>query len=227
LLLVGAGIFAMASVAAGSIISALPRMLPFAAAAHIGEVATSLMAFALVFGGILKVVPDVKLGWSDVWMGGLFVAVLFVVGKLLIGLYLAHWGKASAYGAAGSLALILLWTYYSALIFLLGKRDRRFALPRRWSGGDSNCRSLLDLLLMAGRSKSARFQHGRANESRRRNLSVGFLEPPSFKSRATRAFPEIERARKEDRRFESPPLQQRVTANRDVRLRVVVPPTDL
>jgi membrane protein len=120
LLLVGAGILAMASVAAGSIISALSRMLPFAVTVHIGEVATSLVAFALVFGGILKVMPDVKLRWSDVWMGGLFIAVLFVVGKFLIGLYLAHGGKASAYGAAGSLALILLWTYYSALIFLLG-----------------------------------------------------------------------------------------------------------
>lgn len=120
LLLVGAGILAMASVAAGSIISALSRMLPFAAAVHIGEVATSLMVFALVFGAILKVMPDVKLRWSDVWMGGLFIAVLFVVGKFLIGLYLAHGGKASAYGAAGSLALILLWTYYSALILLLG-----------------------------------------------------------------------------------------------------------
>jgi membrane protein len=76
LLLVGAGILAIASVAAGSIISALSRMLPFAAAVHIGEVVTSLIAFALVFGGILKVIPDVKLRWSDVWVGGLFIAVL-------------------------------------------------------------------------------------------------------------------------------------------------------
>jgi membrane protein len=64
--------------------------------------------------------PDVHLRWSDVWVGGLFIAVLFVVGKFLIGLYLGHASKASAYGAAGSLAVILLWTYYSALIFLLG-----------------------------------------------------------------------------------------------------------
>lgn len=120
LLLVGAGILAIASVAAGSIILALSRMLPFAAAVDIGEMATSLMVFALVFGGILKVMPDVKLRWNDVWVGGLFIAVLFVVGKSLIALYLAHGGQASAYGAAGSLALILLWTYYSALIFLLG-----------------------------------------------------------------------------------------------------------
>ncbi|HLI81989.1 MAG TPA: YhjD/YihY/BrkB family envelope integrity protein, partial [Candidatus Binataceae bacterium] len=62
----------------------------------------------------------VQLRWSDVWVGGVFIAVLFVIGKFLIAMYLAHAGKNSAYGAAGSLALILMWTYYSALIFLLG-----------------------------------------------------------------------------------------------------------
>jgi membrane protein len=120
LLLVAAGLVAIISVAAGSIISALARMLPFAALLRLGELATSLLVFALIFAGILKVMPDVKLRWDDVWIGGLFIAVLFVVGKFLIGLYLGHAGKTSIYGAAGSLALILLWTYYSFLIFLLG-----------------------------------------------------------------------------------------------------------
>jgi len=76
--------------------------------------------FAIIFAAILKVLPDVELGWSDVWVGGVFIAGLFVVGKFLIAIYLAHAGKGSAYGAAGSLALILMWTYYSALILLLG-----------------------------------------------------------------------------------------------------------
>ena len=120
LLLIGAGILAMVSVAASSVISALARMLPFSGAAEVGEMVASLAMFAIVFAAILKVLPDVQLRWSDVWVGGLFIAVLFVVGKFLIAIYLAHAGKASAYGAAGSLALILLWTYYSALIFLLG-----------------------------------------------------------------------------------------------------------
>jgi len=120
LLLVGAGILAMVSVAASSAISALAEMLPFAGAAHAGEMLTSLAMFAVVFAAILKVMPGVQLRWADVWVGGLFIAVLFVVGKFLIGIYLAHASKASAYGAAGSLAVILLWTYYSALIFLLG-----------------------------------------------------------------------------------------------------------
>ena len=120
LLLAGAGVLAMVSIAASSVISALAKMLPFPAAVHLGEIVTSLAMFALVFAAILKSIPDVQLGWSDVWVGGLFIAALFVIGKFLIAIYLAHAGKASMYGAAGSLALILLWTYYSALIFLLG-----------------------------------------------------------------------------------------------------------
>jgi len=120
LLLVGAGILAMISVAASSVISALAKMLPFAGAANAGEMVASFALFAVVFAAILKVLPDVQLRWSDVWVGGVFIAVLFVIGKFLIAMYLAHAGKNSAYGAAGSLALILMWTYYSALIFLLG-----------------------------------------------------------------------------------------------------------
>jgi membrane protein len=120
LLLVGAGILAILSVAASSAISALARLLPFPAAAHLGEIAASLAMFAIVFAAILKVMSDVQLLWRDVWVGGVFIAALFVVGKFLIALYLSHAGKASAYGAAGSLAMILMWTYYSALILLLG-----------------------------------------------------------------------------------------------------------
>lgn len=120
LLLVGAGVFAMLSVAAGSVISALARLIPFASAVDFAEVLVSLAMFAIIFAAILKVMSDVQLLWRDVWVGGFFIAVLFVVGKFLIALYLAHAGKASAYGAAGSLAMILMWTYYSALILLLG-----------------------------------------------------------------------------------------------------------
>jgi membrane protein len=132
LLLGGTGILAIISVAAGSAISALARMLPFAGAASAGEILASLAMFAIVFAAILKVLPDVQLRWSDVWMGGLFIAVLFVVGKFLIAIYLAHAGKASAYGAAGSLALILMWTYYSALVLLLGVELTQVWV--RWQG---------------------------------------------------------------------------------------------
>ena len=131
LLLVGAGFLAIVSVAATSVISILARMLPFASAVHVGEVITSLALFALMFAAILKVMPDVHLRWSDVWMGGLFIATLFVVGKFLLAIYMAHAGKTSVYGAAGSLAMVLMWTYYSALIFLLGVELTQVWVRRR------------------------------------------------------------------------------------------------
>jgi membrane protein len=81
LLLVGAGILAMASVAASSLISALERFLSFPGAAQILEMMTSLALFTLVFAAILKILPDVNLRWSDVWAGGIFIALLFVIGK--------------------------------------------------------------------------------------------------------------------------------------------------
>ena len=138
LLLLGAGILAMVSVAASSLISALAKMLPFPGAAHLGEIVTSFAMFAVIFAAILKVLPDVQLRWGDVWVGGVFIALLFVGGKFLIAIYLAHAGKASAYGAAGSLAMILMWTYYSALILLFGveltqvwvRQQGRDVLPR-------------------------------------------------------------------------------------------------
>lgn len=120
LLLIGAGLLAIVSIAASSTIMAMARLLPFAGAVHFIEFVTSLLAFAMVFAAILKVMPDVYIRWRDVWVGSLFITVLFEIGKFLIALYLAHLGKTSVYGAAGSLAVILLWTYYSALVFLLG-----------------------------------------------------------------------------------------------------------
>jgi len=74
----------------------------------------------LLFAMMYKILPDVKIGWSDVWIGAAMTALLFSVGKFLIGLYLGKSGVASAYGAAGSLVLILLWVYYSSQILLFG-----------------------------------------------------------------------------------------------------------
>jgi len=69
---------------------------------------------------IFKVLPDVHMRWGDVWRGAFATALLFAVGKYLISLYLTHVAPASTYGAAGSLVLVLLWVYYSALILFFG-----------------------------------------------------------------------------------------------------------
>jgi len=120
LLLLGGGVLAIVSVVATSTLTALAQMLPYAGAVHFFTFVISLLAFAVVFAAVLKVMPDAHIQWRDVWVGGLFIATLFELGKFLIAVYLGHLGKTSIYGAAGSLALILLWTYYSALVFLLG-----------------------------------------------------------------------------------------------------------
>jgi len=74
----------------------------------------------LVFAMIFKFLPDVKLRWSDVWVGSILTAILFVIGKWALGLYLGSGAASSAYGAASSLITLLLWIYYSSQILLFG-----------------------------------------------------------------------------------------------------------
>jgi membrane protein len=69
---------------------------------------------------IYRVLPDVEIHWKDVWIGGALTSILFTTGKFLIGFYLGNSDVTSVYGAAGSLITILLWVYYSAVIFFLG-----------------------------------------------------------------------------------------------------------
>jgi membrane protein len=80
----------------------------------------SILIFTALFGIIFKCLPDVKIAWRDVLFGGAATATLFALGKLLIGLYLGNSSVGSAYGAAGSLIVLLLWVYYSAIIFFFG-----------------------------------------------------------------------------------------------------------
>jgi membrane protein len=79
----------------------------------------------LLFAMIYKYVPRETITWGDVWIGAVVTAVLFTVGKFLIGIYLGKSSFNSAYGAAGSLVVLLLWIYYSAQIFLLGAEFTR------------------------------------------------------------------------------------------------------
>lgn len=74
----------------------------------------------LLFAMIFKILPDVRIRWRDVWVGAIVTTLLFNVGKAAIGLYLGNSAIGSAYGAAGSLALILIWLYYSAQVLLFG-----------------------------------------------------------------------------------------------------------
>jgi membrane protein len=82
--------------------------------------AISFLLIAVLFALIYKVLPDVKVSWRDVWIGSMLTTVLFLGGNFAIGMYLAQTGIASAYGAAGSIVIILLWVYYSSQVLLFG-----------------------------------------------------------------------------------------------------------
>jgi membrane protein len=80
----------------------------------------SLALISVLFGAIYKFLPDTQIAWRDVLIGAFVTALLFTIGKTLIGLYIGSSKVASSYGAAGALIVILLWIYYSAQIFLFG-----------------------------------------------------------------------------------------------------------
>lgn len=109
------------SVALRAMMAFAEQWLPVPAWAMLGlEIIVSLGVITLLFAAIFKILPDVVLGWRDVLAGALVTAVLFTVGRSLIAMYLANTATASTYGAAGSLALLLLWVNYSSLILLFG-----------------------------------------------------------------------------------------------------------
>lgn len=89
------------------------------------NVLVSLGVISVMFAMIYKLLPDVDLAWSDVWVGGLVTAGMFTLGKFLIGLYLGTSSLASSYGAAGSVIVLLVWVYYSAQVVLLGAEFTR------------------------------------------------------------------------------------------------------
>ncbi|MFP4145528.1 MAG: YihY/virulence factor BrkB family protein [Phycisphaeraceae bacterium] len=76
--------------------------------------------FSLLVAVIFRYLPDVDIPWKTVWFGAILTAILFAIGNFLIGLYLGTVSVGSAYGAAGSLVVLLVWIYYSAIIFFLG-----------------------------------------------------------------------------------------------------------
>ena len=93
---------------------------PYLVIGNLLQLAVGLIVLSVAFAALLKFLPDAPVRWRDAVVGGLVAAVLFSVGKKLFALYLAHAGLASAFGAAGSLAVLLMWLYFSAAVLLLG-----------------------------------------------------------------------------------------------------------
>lgn len=96
--------------------------------------AFSLAVITAVFALIFKYVPDAIVKWRDVWLGAFVTAVLFTIGKLLLGLYLGKAAVGSAYGAAGSIIALVVWVYYATQIFLVGAEFTQVQARRRGAG---------------------------------------------------------------------------------------------
>ncbi|HYC48799.1 MAG TPA: YihY/virulence factor BrkB family protein [Burkholderiales bacterium] len=93
--------------------------------AHVLDIVVNLGLLTVIFALIYKLIPRVKVAWHDVWIGAAFTAVLFTIGKVLIGLYLGKSDVASTFGTAGSVVLMMIWVYYASQIFLLGAEFTR------------------------------------------------------------------------------------------------------
>ncbi len=132
------GFLILATFGAGAVLAVVStyftHALPFPGAGTVFTVVNyvvSLLLMTVVFACIYKILPDAKIAWSDVWTGSAITALLFVIGQALIGLYLAKSGTASAYGAAGSLLVLLLWIYYSAMTLFFGAEFTKVYAQRR------------------------------------------------------------------------------------------------
>lgn len=98
------------------------------------DVVVSVGILTLLFAALFKFLPDAKVAWRDLWVGGFATAVLFVVGKFVIGLYLGHSKPGDAFGAASALAVVLVWVYYAGLIILFGAEFTQEWATERGSG---------------------------------------------------------------------------------------------
>ncbi len=124
-MIMGIGFLLMVSLVASAALAALGKWWSpmFGAWESTAQVVNFVFSFAMVtviFAMIYKIMPRARVQWRDVWVGAAVTALLFTVGKHLIGLYIGKSSVASGYGAAGSLVVVLVWVYYSAQIFLLG-----------------------------------------------------------------------------------------------------------
>ncbi len=124
-MIMGIGFLLMVSLVVSAALAALGKLWGpfFAEWKLLADCVNFLVTFAFtttMFAMIYKIIPRAHVDWADVWIGASMTALLFTVGKSLIGLYIGKSGLTSGFGAAGSLVVLLVWVYYSAQIFLLG-----------------------------------------------------------------------------------------------------------
>jgi len=134
-MVLGVGLLLLASLVLGSAVdaageSAAGRALGSAAALRVVALGLAVAAEVVLFGMILKVLPDADLAWRDVLTGAVVTAALFNLGKYLVGAFLGYSGVTTAFGAAGSLMAFLIWLYYSALALVFGAEVAKVTAAR-------------------------------------------------------------------------------------------------
>ena len=115
LLLVSLALTSALTAAGGAVLGGLPKSVGYAL-----NFVLTFAVISLLFAAMFKVLPDAKVEWRDVWVGGILTAILFIIGKFLIGLYIGKSDPGDAFGGAGALAVLLVWIYYAAIIVMLG-----------------------------------------------------------------------------------------------------------
>lgn len=124
-MVVGIGFLLLVSLVVSAALAAATKFIGgfFPSVGILSEIASDVVSFGVImvlFAMIFKVLPDVRIAWRDVWIGGAVTSLLFTAGKFMLGWYLGRSTTITAYGAAGSVVLILLWVYYSAQILFFG-----------------------------------------------------------------------------------------------------------
>ncbi|MGI9026814.1 MAG: YihY/virulence factor BrkB family protein [Burkholderiaceae bacterium] len=124
-MILGIGFLLIVSLVLGAVLAAIgkwmgPAFVGWEALLQVINFVIGFVTITVLFAMIYKIMPRVHIAWRDVWLGAVVTALLFSIGKLLIGLYIGKTSVASGFGAAGSLVVLLVWIYYSTQIFLLG-----------------------------------------------------------------------------------------------------------
>lgn len=144
-MILGIAFLLMVSLVVSAVVSALGDWWGL----HALDVGISFALTTVLFGLIYKVIPRARIAWRDVWVGAAVTGALFAVGKWLIGLYIGRSSTASAFGAAGSLVVLMLWVYYSAQIFLLGAEFTRLYAEQQGSRMPAMPRVTSDIRIQA------------------------------------------------------------------------------
>lgn len=124
-MILGIGFILMVSLLFSAALSAIglwwsPQFKEWILLLNIFNIVFGFLVTTAMFALIYKLMPSVRIRWGEVWLGAVITAILFTIGKFLIGLYIGRSTIASGFGAAGSLVALLVWVYYSAQVFLLG-----------------------------------------------------------------------------------------------------------